>query len=184
MKRVFAVFFTVAMMITGAALAQGHGAPPPPFGAPEGGPGGPGAPGGPGGGLAVGSDGTVYVTSTTVSNNTASTTIKAIRSTGTVVWTTTVASRVRPLISDGNLLYVTVAEAADGTVTSTINAISTATGAAAWTRALGGHIAELRPFSNGTYVVTVTPPATSGGTPTRTLTAVGNDGSILWTLAL
>jgi len=181
MKKVFVVFFTVALMIAGAALAQGHGAPPPPFGGPEGGHGGPG---GPEGGLAVGADGTVYVTSTSVSNNVASTTIKAIRATGTVAWTSTVTGRVRPLISDGNLLYVTHTEAADGTVTSTINAISAATGAASWTRSLGGHIAELRPFSNGTYAVTVTPPATSGGTPTRTLTAVGNDGSILWTQTL
>jgi len=180
MKKVFAVFFTVTLMIAGAAVAQmGHGAPPPPFG-----PGGDHGPGGPGGGLVVGSDGTVYVTSTTVSNNTASTTIKAIRATGTTAWTATVTGAVRPLISDGNLLYVTHTEAADGTVTSTINAISASTGAAAWTRSLGGHIAELRPFSNGTYAVTVTPPATSGGTPTRTLTAVGNDGSILWTQSL
>lgn len=176
MKKVFAVCFTFALIITGAALAQGHGAPPPP------------PPGafivGPEGGLTIGSDGTVYLTSTTVTNNVASTTIKAIRSTGTVAWTATVNGRVHPELSDGNVLYITETEASDGTVTSTINALSAATGNAAWTRTLSGRIHGLRPFNNGTYVVTVTPPATSGGTPTRTLTAVGNDGSILWTLAL
>ena len=49
---------------------------------------------------------------------------------------------------------------------------------------IAGAALELRPFNNGTYAVVVTPAATTGGTATRSLVAIGNDGSILWTLAL
>lgn len=177
MKKVLTLIFAISM-IAGAALAEGHGGGP-------GGPGGFGAPGGgPEGGLLVGADGTVYLTTTTVSSGAATTTIKAVRSTGATAWTATINTRGHLELSDGNLLYVTESTAADGAVTSTINAINTTTGAAAWTRALGGRLMELRPFNNGTYAVVVTPAATNGGTATRSLVAIGNDGSILWTLAL
>jgi len=169
MKKALTLVFALSM-IAGSALAEGHG----------GGPGG----GGPEDGLLVGVDGTVYLTTTTVSSGTATTTIKAVRSTGTTAWTATINSRGHLELSDGNLLYVTESMAADGAVTSILNAINTTTGSAAWSRALGGRVAEIRPFNNGTYAVVVTPAATTGGTATRSLVAIGNDGSILWTLTL
>ena len=174
MKKVLITF--AISLIAGAAMAQmsGHnpGTPfPMPFPGLE-------------AGLTIGSDGTVYLTSVSVTNNVATTTIKAVRSTGTVAWTASVPGRVHPEISDGNLLYVTETTAADGTLTSTINAINTTTGAAAWARALGGRIGDIHPFNGGTYVVQMTASTTAGTAPTRTLVALGNDGSILWTLNL
>lgn len=174
MKKVLILSFAIAL-VAGAAMAENHGTPP-------------GVPNpfivGPESGLTVGSDGTVYLTSISITNNVATTTIKAVRPTGAVAWTASVNGHVRPELSDGNLLYVTESTAADGTLTSTINAINTTTGAAAWTRALGGRIGDVHPFNGGTYVIEVTPSTTAGTAATRTLVAIGNDGSILWTLSL
>jgi len=174
MKKVLAVFFAVSMIAAIAVANEGHG----------GGPGGPGGFAGPEGGLTVGSDGTVYLTSTTVANDVATTTIKAVRTTGVVAWTATIAGRGHFTLSNSNLLTVSEAKATDGTITSTITAISTLTGATAWTRAITGRIGDLHPFSGGTYAEVVVPAATSTGTPTRSLVAIGNDGAVLWTLAL
>jgi uncharacterized protein RhaS with RHS repeats len=175
MKKLLAITFALSLFATIASANDSHGGSPfpgPAFGGPE------------GGGLIVASDGSVFLVTTTVSSGVASTTIKAVRSSGTVAWTSTISGRGHLELSGNNLLSVSETEAADRTVTSTITAISTLTGATAWTRSLGGRIAELTPFSGGTYAVTVVPPATSGGTATRSLVAIGNDGSILWTLAL
>jgi hypothetical protein len=171
MKKVLAVAFAISMLAGIAAANDGHG----------GAPGGPGF--GPEGGFIVGSDGTVYLSTTTVASGAATTALKAVRASGAVAWTVTVNGRGDFTLSDGNLLSVSDSTT-NGTVTSTITAISTATGATAWTRNLNGRVHELRPFTNGTYAITVVPATTTGGTPTRTLTAIGNDGSILWTLAL
>jgi hypothetical protein len=170
MKKALAVTFALSLFAAVAMANEGHG-------------GGPG-PGGPEGGFIVGSDGTVYLTTTTVSSGVATTTVKAVRSTGVVAWTATINGRGGLELSDGNLLSVTEVRAADGTVTSTITAISTATGTTAWTRAIGGRIAELQPFSGGTYAIAVVPSTTTGGTATRSLVAISNSGAILWTLAL
>jgi hypothetical protein len=171
MKKVLAVAFAISVIAGIAAANDGHG-------------GGPGFPGfGPEGGFIVGSDGTVYLSTTTVASGVATTAVKAVRGSGAVAWTATVNGRGDFTLSDGNLLSVSDSTT-NGTVTSTITAISTATGVTAWTRNLNGHVHELHPFTNGTYAITVVPPATTGGTATRNLTAIGNDGSILWTLAL
>lgn len=176
MKKVFAVFFAVSMLAAVALANEGHG----------GGPIGPGAAfAGPEGGLTVGSDGTVYLTSTTVANNVATTTIKAVRSTGTVAWTATITGRGHFTLSGSNLLTVSEPAPASGeTVTSTITAISTLSGATAWTRTITGRVGQLHPFSGGTYAEVIVPAATSGGTATRSLVAIGNDGAVLWTLAI
>lgn len=173
MKKAAVVFFAVSM-IAAAAFAEGHG-------------GGPGGPGGlvvgPEGGLTVGSDGSVYITSVSVTNNVATTTIKAVRSTGTVAWTASITGHPHITLSGSNILTLSDATS-DGTITSTITAISTLTGSTAWTRTITGRVDELRPFSGGTYAEVVVPPATSGGTATRSLVAIGNDGATLWTLTL
>jgi len=171
MKKSLAVFFAISL-IAAIAAANDHG------------PSGPGFFVGPEGGLTVGPDGTVYLTSTAVVNNVATTTIKAIRSTGVVAWTASIAGRDHFTLSNGNLLTVSESTATDGTVTSTITAISTASGATAWTRTLNGRVGELHPFSGGTYAEVVVPATTTGGTATRSLVAIGNDGTVLWTLAL
>lgn len=128
---------------------------------------------GPGGNAIVAADGTIFVTSTA----TDSTTITAVTPAGARAWTATVAGRPHLELSGANLLYVTSTTATDGTVSSTINAISTLSGAAAWSRAIAGRVSELTPFSGGTYAFVST-------STTRSLVAISNSGAVLWTLAL
>ena len=152
-------------MTAGLAFADGHGGP--------GGAGGPGEYGREGGGpLLVGSDGTVYIVraagSSTAANRVEE--LVAIRSTGTTAFTVTLPSGAHEVeLSGTNLLTV-------------IN--TTASGATAWTLNIDGRVTSLEPFSGGTYVVVVKPPTTSGGTANRTLEAVSNSGTVLWSIAI
>jgi len=176
MKRV--LILTMAMMLAAiGAFAQGHGSDHGP-----GGPGGPGEEHGFGGPAIIGSDGTVFVTK--ASATAGSVDVVAIRSTGAVAWTATIADRGRLLLSDGNLLSTSATKNSDNTITSTITAISTATGNVAWTKELAGHAEPIGAFSGGTYVSVVVPATTSGGTPARSLVALSNSGAVLWTTAL
>ena len=150
------------------------------------GPGGPGElGGGPGGGLIVSSSGTVFITSSTYDSatNTGTTTIKAVSSSGSVLWTKTLTNaRGRFELSGSNLLTVDDVVASDGSVTSTITAISASTGATAWTKTLTGRVGDLTPFNGGTYAVVVVPATTSGGTATRSLVAISDAGATLWSI--
>ena len=174
MKRVLTMTFAM-LLVASIASAQhpDHG--------------GPGAPGfGPEGHAIVGSDGTIYIETVTfdTTNRTSSTKVTAVRTTGTIAWTATVANAHGFELSGTNLITANSTTASDGTVSTTLTALSANSGAVAWTRTLAGRAGELRPFSGGTYVFVVVPPATSGGTATRSLVAIGNDGSVLWTLSL
>ena len=71
MKKVLAAIFAISMIAGIAAANDGHG-----------GPGGPGF--GPEGGFIVGSDGTVYLSTTTVASGVATTSLKAVRASGAV----------------------------------------------------------------------------------------------------
>ncbi|HEV8660985.1 MAG TPA: PQQ-binding-like beta-propeller repeat protein [Thermoanaerobaculia bacterium] len=130
-----------------------------------------------GGQAIVGSDGTLYIARTTVDTgtNTATTTVTAISPSGSTVWTATLATRGGLRLSGSNLISVSETRASDGTVTSTLTALSTATGAVAWTRTLSGDVTELEPFNGGTYVITVS-------SSTRSITALDNGGNVLWTV--
>ncbi len=173
MKRV--LILTVAIMLAAVgAFAQGHGG--------EKGQGGPGGAQGFGGPAIIGSDGTVYVTKASAASG--SIDVVAIRSTGAVAWTATVADRGRLLLSDGNLLSASSVKNTDNTITSTISALSIASGTVAWTKDFAGHAEPIGTFSGGTYVSVVVPAATSGGTATRSLVALSNSGAVLWTTAL
>ena len=177
MKKIPFVFLAL-MMVAAIASAQHGGGP-----GPEHGPGGPGEYGGPGG-AQLGSDGSIYLAKVTeTSNDVYTTTITAVRPSGTVGWTATVNARAHVTVSDGNVIAESSVRNSDGTITTTLNAFSASTGAAAWTVTLNGH-AQLIPFSGGTYAIVVVPPATSGGTATRSLIAISNSGSTLFTLAL
>jgi outer membrane protein assembly factor BamB len=133
----------------------------------------------------VGSDGTVFITRTVVDTGTrtATTTVTAIRPTGTTAWTITLSTHGNLRLSGSNLISLSETRA-DRVVTSTLTAYSTATGTTAWTRAINGEVQELLPFSGGTYALVVVPATTAGGTATRSLVAIGNDGSVLWTVSL
>ncbi len=166
------------LMVSSLAFANGGG---------HGGPGGPGDFGGPGENLLVGSDGTVYLTRTVVdtATRTSTTTVTAVRSTGTTAWTATLSNGERSLVLSGsNLLSVSSTSASDGTVSSTITALSTASGAVAWTLNIAGRVTGLEPFSGGTYAIVVTPATTTGGSATRQLEAISNDGKVLWTVTV
>jgi hypothetical protein len=177
MKRSIAVLAVIAAMAFGGVAMADHG---------HGGPGGPGPGdfgGEHGGGAVVGSDGTLYLTSTIFdsSTNTATTTLKAISPAGSVKWTITLTSGERLRLSGSNLLSVSYDSAA---VKSTINAIAAATGAAAWSQTIPGRVEDLVPFNGGTYAVVVTPAATTGGTATRSLVAISDAGAVLWTISV
>lgn len=156
MKKIAVVVF--ALLMTAAIASAQHG------GGPRPGPGGEG----PEGHAIVGSDGTIFL----VDDGT----ITAVRSTGVVAWTKTLTTEGRLVLSSSNLIQVSASRATDGTITSTLTAISTASGATAWTKTFTGRV-DLEPFSGGTYAIVSTSTA-------RSLVGIGNDGSTLFTLAL
>jgi outer membrane protein assembly factor BamB len=184
MKR-FIIAVAVAALATVAGAHDGGGGGR--------GPGGPG-PGGPGfddrrpGGLIIATDGTVFVRKATSSGTTTTEQVQAISASGTTLWTATLPTGAERLTLSGNNLIAvsdtSTTSANITTVTSTLTAINTATGAIAWTLTIDGRIDELRPFSGGTYAVVTTPATTSGGTATRTLKAISSSGAILWSIAL
>src|SRR5205814_4312807 len=134
----------------------------------------------------VASNGTIFITSSTIDTGTrtSTTTIKAISSSGAVMWTATLTNAGRLELSGSNLIATNSTSASDGTVSTTLTAISTSSGSVAWTRTLNGRVTSLEPFSAGTYAIVVVPATTSGGSATRSLVAIGNDGSVLWTVSL
>jgi hypothetical protein len=179
MKRILVATLALTLM-TGIAYAEGgHGG--------GGGRGGEqGIDRGPGGDLTIGTNGTVYLTRvTTDAAGTRTAQLVAISATGATLFTAALPSGTEHVeLSGSNLLTVSDTRNTDGTVTSTITAISANSGATAWTKTINGHVTSLTPFSGGTYAIVVVPPATSGAAATRSLVAIGNDGSTLWTVAL
>lgn len=171
MQRTLITFFALTML---AAIASANNGP------------GHGPEGGFGGDAIVASNGTIFITSSTIDTGTrtSTTTIKAISSSGSLMWTATLTNAGRLELSDGNLIATNVTTASDGTVSTTLTAISTSSGSVAWTRTLNGRVTFLEPFSAGTYAVVVVPATTSSGSATRSLVAIGNDGTVLWTLSL
>ena len=140
---------------------------------------------GPDSGLIIASNGTVILSSGTYDSatNTSTTTLKAISSSGAVLWTQTYTNlRAQFQLSGSNLLSVTEVAATDGTVTSTITAISIATGTTAWTKTINGRVQDLKPFNGGTYAIVIVPAATTGGSATRTLVAISDSGATLWSI--
>src|SRR5205085_4641076 len=77
-------------------------------------------------GLIVSSSGTVFVTSTVIdtSTRTATTTIKAISASGSLIWTATVSNSRDLELSGSNLISLSDTTASDGTVSSTLTEIS------------------------------------------------------------
>jgi hypothetical protein len=174
-----AIAVLALLMVATFAVADGHGGP---------GAGGPGGRGPEGGGyLEVASDGTVIITRATASSTAAAplAEVVAIRN-GAIVWTSTLPSlRTDTEISGTQLLeaYDTTATGAT-TPTTTIRALSLATGAQAWTLNITGRVSDLTPFSGGTYAVVIIPATTTGGTATRNLVAISSTGVVTSTVAL
>jgi hypothetical protein len=173
-----AIAVLALLMVATFAVADGHGGP---------GAGGPGGRGPEGGGyLEVASDGTVIITRAAASSTAAAPVaeVVAIRN-GAIVWTSTLPSlRTDTEISGSQLLeaYDTTATGAT-TPTTTIRALSLATGAQAWTLNITGRVSDLTPFSGGTYAVVIIPATTTGGTATRNLVAISSTGVVTSTVA-
>jgi len=174
MKKIAVVFLSL-FMIAAVAGAQPHGGGPQADRA-----GGPGGEHGPEGGHGiVGSDGTIYLSAVTVDTtaNTASTKITAVRPSGAIAWTATLPVGAHLTLSGANLIaQSSTRSSADSAVTTTLTAISTASGATVWTKTITGRV-DLEPFNGGTYAFV------NNGT-SRSLVGIGNDGSTLFTLAL
>ena len=170
MKRILSITFALTMLAALASANNGHG----------------GDQGYADSDTIVSASGTIFVTGTVIdtSTRTSTTTIKAISSSGALIWTATVSNSRRLVLSGSNLISATETTASDGTVSTTLTAISTSSGSVAWTRTLSGRVTSLEPFSAGTYAIVVVPATTSGGSASRSLVAIGSDGSVLWTLSL
>jgi hypothetical protein len=171
-----AIAVLALLMVATFAVANEHG-----------GPGGPGGHGPEGGGyLEVAADGTVIITHA-AANSTAAAPVAelvAIRN-GAVVWTSTLPSLHTEVEPSGTQLleaYDTTAAGAT-TPTTTIRALSLATGTQAWTLNITGRVSDLTPYSGGTYAVVIIPATTTGGTATRNLVAISGTGVITSTVA-
>jgi hypothetical protein len=170
-----AIAVLALLMIATFAVADGHGGP---------GAGGRGPVGG--GYLDVASDGTVIITRAAAGSTAAAPVaeVVAIRN-GAIVWTSTLPSLHTDIEPSGTQLleaYDTTATGAT-TPTTTIRALSLATGAQAWTLNITGRVSDLTPFSGGTYAVVIIPATTTGGTATRNLVAISSTGVVTSTVA-
>jgi hypothetical protein len=180
MKNTITVVLALMMTAT-IAVANDHG-----------GPGGLGAPGGPGRGvegdghLSVAGDGTVVVVRGAASSTTASPVAEviAIRS-GAIAWSATLPSPHSDVeISGSQIIEVTDTTASGASSpTTTLTALALSNGAQAWTLNITGRVADLNPYSGGTYAVVIIPAATTGGTPTRNLVAISSTGTVTSTVS-
>lgn len=182
-KAVIAAF--ALLMVATFAVADDHGGPG------HGGPGGGGdhgLPGGFGGGrLEVASDGTVILTRATAGSTASNPSfeIVAVRN-GAVVWTHALSSvRTGIELSGAQVILVTDSTPSGATTPqTTLTALSTSTGAQAWTLNVQGRVSDLTPYSGGTYAIVTVPPTTTGGTATRSLIAISTSGTITSTVTL
>lgn len=181
MKRLFgAVVLTMAATVAMAGGPNGGDRGP-------GGPGGPNGAGGPGADVIVADNGTAYVEKDTTASGatTRTSSLTAISNSGASLWTVNLTNAGHLFLSGSNLINVTSTRATDTTAaSSTITALSTASGAVVWTVNVDGNVVSARPVSGGVYAVVVTPAATSGGTATRSLVAISSSGAKLFTVAL
>ncbi len=162
------------------------------------------------GGAIVGSDGTIFLVRQTDSNNDGLFTpeVVAIRPTGATAWTAALERgmvTLRLSVSGSNLLAAWQAYEVgmgsdldpNATPKSQLVAFSALTGVVAWRLDIEGFIADIEPFSGGTYVVTAKRPdfdempgrggmhaPGDGQNGSSQLIAVNNDGKILWTVPL
>ena len=171
MKR--ALIFSIILTVTAAVASaqQHHGGGP-----------GPGPEGGAGGAI-IGSDGTAYIETHTVTGSTETTSLVAISASGTKRWSVTLDNGGRAILSGSNLIIAS--RTGDNTTPSfKLTAINTASGATAWSLTINGIAGEIEPYNGGVYVTVVTPATSSGTAATRSLVAVSSSGSVLWTVAI
>jgi outer membrane protein assembly factor BamB len=180
MKKISIAVLALLMAAT-FAVADDHGHP-----------GGPGGGPGPGRGfegdahLNVAADGTVIVTRAAASSTTANpvSEVVAIRN-GAIAWSATLPSPHAGVEISGSQVIEVIDSTATGatTPTTTLTALSISNGAQAWTLNITGRVANLTPFSGGTYAVVIVPATTTGGTATRNLVAISSSGTVLSTVA-
>ena len=157
-------------------------------------------------GLIVGADGTVFTVriSNPTTTQAATFEVVAVRPSGAIGWTASVNAGMTFIELSGNNLLVTTSPhgfdmgygQTPTATSSSLVALSTASGSVQWTLQLDGFAFDIEPFAGGTYVTVAKPAQSSnsggmhGGTGTttsygaRTLVAVGNDGKVLWSVPL
>lgn len=161
--------------------------------------------GGMGRSLIVGSDGVVYTlrTSTTTTSQLSSVEVVAIRPSGTTAWTARFDGVMNRLQLSGNLLLVSSGDMNMGmnggnrnaVDSSSLVALSAASGSVQWQADLDGFVAAIEPFSGGVYALIVRQNGTNGGngmhngsnrttSMTRLVVAFDNAGKVLWKLDL
>jgi len=153
-----------------------------------------GGPGGPGPGrgfegddhLNVASDGTVVITRAAAGSTTTNPVaeVVAIRN-GAIAWSSTLPSPHADVEISGAQVIEVYDNTASGATTpaTALKALALSNGAQAWTLTITGRVAELTPFSGGTYAVVIVPATTTGGTATRNLVAISSSGTITSTVA-
>lgn len=134
--------------------------------------------------------------------------IVAVLPSGTIAWSTTLTGGARELTLAGNLLVLAGCNACDGVPANVadfktqLTALSVVTGAKQWELELDGRVQAIEPFAGGIYALVAehdetVPAGTYGpragmhrgpgygsGLGTRSLVAVSDAGTILWTVAL
>lgn len=152
--------------------------------------------------LTVGTDGVIYTLRTTTSTSTTpSVEVVSIRPSGTIAWTAKVDGRMTRLDVAGDLVLVASGYGdmgMDGSTadddTSTLTALSAASGSVQWQLAIDGVIGAIEPFSGGVYAVIIQHGTTTGGTGMhggsygsamkRTIAAIDTKGKLTWKIDL
>lgn len=144
--------------------------------------------------LVVGTDGVLYVVRNGLSpTSTPAGEVVAIRPSGTVAWTAKLASAVHRVEFAGSSVLVATGPAmggmgrwpVGGTLTSSVVALSAASGAVVWQTALDGVVTGIEPFANGTYVLIHVPNVSSTTMSVkRSVAAIDSTGKVLWKVDL
>lgn len=144
--------------------------------------------------LVVGTDGVLYVVRNVLSaTSTPAGEVVAIRPSGTVAWTAKLQGVVHRLEFAGSSVLVATGPAmggmgrwpAGGVLTSSVVALSAASGSVVWQTALDGVVTAIEPFANGTYVLIHVPNMSSTTMSVRrTVAAIDSAGKVMWKVDL
>lgn len=144
--------------------------------------------------LVVGTDGVLYVVRNVLSaTSTPAGEVVAIRPSGTIAWTAKLQSIVHRVEFAGSSVLVATGPAmggmgrwpAGGALTSSVVALSAASGAVVWQTALDGVVTGIEPFATGTYVLIHVPNVSSATMSVkRSVVAIDNAGKVIWKVEL
>lgn len=144
--------------------------------------------------LVVGTDGVLYVVRNVLSaTNTPAGEVVAIRPSGTIAWTAKLQSVVHRVEFAGASVLVATGPAmggmgrwpVGGALTSSVVALSAASGSVVWQTALDGVVTGIEPFASGAYVLIHVPNVSSTTMSVkRSVVAIDNTGKVTWKVDL